>query len=169
MRVFSLAAASALGASVLCASLTAPAGAATTGDTHGGGAVTGRAHLDGAQEVPGPGDPDGRGWFRFKADGDKLCYSLRVRRVETPTAAHIHFGPKGEAGPIAVALKTPPEDGKVRGCIRAQEHQNPANANRVLTFWELQGIKKDTFVFYVNVHNAEFPAGAVRGQLKRTH
>ncbi|MDT9692230.1 CHRD domain-containing protein [Streptomyces sp. P9(2023)] len=82
-----------------------------------------------------------------------------------PTSAHIHIAPKGEAGPVVVTLKTPPENGSVSDCIRAQKKQNPENAATVLTFWELKGIKEDLFLFYTNVHNQEFPAGDVRGQL----
>ncbi|THA23713.1 CHRD domain-containing protein [Streptomyces sp. RKND-216] len=167
MRVVSLAAAAALGASVLLTTVAAPAGA----DAMGGGKhkVTGWAHLDGEQEVPGPGDGNGEGRFRYKIENGTFCYKLSVRRVATPTAAHIHFGPRGEAGPIAVTLKTPPRNGAVSDCIRARSWQNPNNAARVLTFWELEGIKKDPFFFYVNVHNDRFPAGAVRGQLMKSH
>ncbi|MCF6522710.1 CHRD domain-containing protein [Streptomyces sp. JJ36] len=169
MRAISLAAAAALAASAVLTSVAGPAVAG--GDTGGGrhhDTVKGRAFLDGAQEVPEEGDPDGRGRFRYVIKGDLLCYTLRVRRIETPTAAHIHFGPRGEAGPVAVTLRTPRVGVKVSDCIRARHDQNPRNAARVLTFWELQGIKQDAFFFYVNVHNEEFPAGAIRGQLRRT-
>ena len=124
-----------------------------------------RVALDGEQEVPGPGDPDGSGTFKYSIKHDRLCYKLSVRDIAPPTAAHIHFGPAGEAGPIAVTLKTPPANGSSRGCIRAQRTQTPINAADVLTRWELEGIKLNPFFFYVNVHNAEFPPGAIRGQL----
>lgn len=164
MRVLPLAAA-ALGATAMLASLATPAVA----DAQGGGKhkVTGWAHLDGQQEVPRRGDRNGEGQFWFKIKDHKLCYTLSVERIQTPTAAHIHFGPRGEAGPIAVTLETPERNGTVRDCIRARSWQNPNNAAEVLTFWELEGIKKDTFFFYVNVHNDRFPSGAIRGQLMR--
>lgn len=167
MRAVSLAAAATLGASVMLTSLAAGPAAA---DALGGGKhkVRGKAHLTGEQEVGHYGDPDGRGRFRFVAKDHKLCYSLRIRNVEDPNAAHIHFGPRGENGPIAVTLKTPREDGKVRDCIRARNSQNRRNAARVLTFWELKGIKQDTFFFYVNVHSDNYEDGAIRGQLRRT-
>lgn len=172
MRVCTLAATAALSASLVLTSLTTTATAATADEPGSGGGgvgkVTGRATLNGEQEVPGPGDANGTGRFRFKIKHDRLCYSLSVRRIAPPTAAHIHFGPRGEAGPVAVTLKTPPPGGTVRGCIPARNSQNPMNAAEVLTFWELRGIAQDTYFFYVNVHNTPFPAGAIRGQLVRT-
>jgi hypothetical protein len=160
------AAAAALGATAMLASLAGTASAATASgsDTKGGGHIH-RVALDGAQEVPGPGDPDGSGTFKYAIKYDRLCYKLSVEDIAQPTAAHIHFGPRGEAGPVAVTLNTPPTDGTSRGCIRAQRTQTPQNAATVLTFWELAGIKQDPFFFYVNVHNADFPRGAIRGQL----
>ncbi|MFR9676508.1 CHRD domain-containing protein [Streptomyces sp. TR06-5] len=162
MRILRLAAA-ALGATALLTSVVTPA----TADSLGGGKhpVHGWAYLNGDQEVPGPGDRNGSGRFRYTIKHKTLCYSLSVRRIQTPTAAHIHFGPRGQAGPVAVTLDTPPRNGWVRDCIRARSWQNPSNADRVLTFWELKGIKKDPYFFYVNVHNDRYPDGAIRGQL----
>lgn len=169
MRVFTAAAGAALGATAVLASLAIPASASTGSPDvpvgSGTGDVSGDVRLDGGQEVPGPGDPDGSGQFQFKVKGHTLCYKLSVRDIRPPTSAHIHIAPKGEAGPVVVTLKTPPENGSVSDCIRAQKKQNPENAATVLTFWELKGIKEDLFLFYTNVHNQEFPAGAVRGQL----
>lgn len=164
MRVLPLAVAAALGATAMLTSLVAPAAA----DAQGGGKhpVHGRAHLTGAQEVPEPGDPNGEGRLRYTIKDHTFCYKLSVRRIGRPVAAHIHFGPRGENGPIAVTLKTPGRDGTVHDCIRARSDQNPANEARVLTFWELEGIKKDPFFFYANVHTNRYPAGAIRGQLR---
>ncbi|WP_181767671.1 CHRD domain-containing protein [Streptomyces albidus (ex Kaewkla and Franco 2022)] len=162
MRV-STTVAAALGAAALIASTAAPATAVSPAPDAKGGHH--RVALTGAQEVPGPGDPDGTGTFRYSIKHDRLCYSLSVTDIAAPTAAHIHFGQAGETGPVAVALRTPPVDGTSRGCIRAQRTQTPANASTVLTRWELDGIKRNSFFFYVNVHNAEFTDGAIRGQL----
>ncbi|SCK38220.1 CHRD domain-containing protein [Streptomyces sp. WMMB 322] len=166
MRVSTAAATAALGAAALLASTagTATAAPAAPADPVGGHG-THLVLLDGAQEVPGPGDPDGTGRFLYRISHGKLCYKLSVENVAPPTAAHIHIGQSGEAGPVIVTLNTPPENGSSSGCIRAQRTQTEANASTVLTYWELQGIKQNPFFFYTNVHNAQFPAGAVRGQL----
>ncbi|SCK25076.1 CHRD domain-containing protein [Streptomyces sp. WMMB 714] len=167
MRITRTTAAAAAGAAALLLSLAGPAGAApadVAADAPGGGGWH-RVGLDGEQEVPGPGDPDGNGVFRYEIKKDRLCYRLSVADIDPPTAAHLHFGPAGETGPVAVVLRTPGEDGTSGGCIRARADQTPENAAEVLTRWELRGIEQDPFFFYVNVHNEEFPDGAVRGQL----
>ncbi len=110
------------------------------------------AQLTGAAEVPGPGDPNGTGLAEVFGIDDRsktLCYIVRVFGIDTATAAHIHEGSRNEAGPVVVTLATP-SDGDSAGCVNTSEAQeilaNPGD-------------------YYVNVHNAEFPAGAVRGQL----
>lgn len=120
--------------------------------------------MTGAQEVPGPGDPDGRGFFYWQVRGWKLCYVITAKRIKPATAAHIHKGAKGVAGPIVVALNAPTK-GKASGCIRAVRHQNAANAMTTLTKAELVGIVRHRSQYYVNVHNDKYPAGAIRGQL----
>lgn len=112
------------------------------------------ASLSGAEEVPGPGDPDGVGRAEVSVSDrlDELCYEIAgVSGIGTPTAAHIHQGAKGVAGPPVVTLDTP-RDGSSKGCANAPESVADA-------------IKANPSGFYVNVHNAEFPNGAIRGQL----
>ncbi|HZD18201.1 MAG TPA: CHRD domain-containing protein [Actinomycetota bacterium] len=116
----------------------------------------------GAAEVPDPGDPDGSGAAQVKINvkKQKLCYTLVVVDVSLPTAAaHIHEGGAGVAGPIAVALTAPEEVagsgiGLATGCVKNQ-------AKRLL-----RTIKRNPQDYYVNVHNADYPGGAVRGQLE---
>lgn len=111
--------------------------------------------LNGAEEVPGPGDPDGSGSAKLTLNpgAETICYSLTVSDIEPATAAHIHVGPAGEAGPVVVGLD-PPTDGSSSGC---------ATADRAL----ILNILKDPSNYYVNVHNAEYMSGAIRGQLSR--
>lgn len=134
----------------------APAGAGPQhGDRHGGFAA-GVVRLDGAQEAPGPGDPDGRGTFAWVATERHLCYVLTAQRIAPATAAHIHPAPVGVPGPVAVPLEAP-TDGVSFGCIA------PGGE---MTADELAAIIADPAGHYVNVHNAEFPAGAIRAQLR---
>lgn len=113
------------------------------------------ASLTGAQEVPGPGDPDGSGTAEITiVDAtDNICYDLNVRNIAPASAAHIHRGAPGEEGPPVVTLEAP-TDGGAEGCLSAPG----ALADE---------IEANPVAFYVNVHNAEFPNGAVRGQLGR--
>ena len=122
------------------------------------GPQTPRARLQvtmtGIQEVPGPGDPDGTGTAEIRvnaADGE-VCWDLYARQIDPATAAHIHRGAAGVAGPAAVTLTTPDGTGRSQGCATV----DPAVA-RAMAF--------QPFDFYVNVHNAAYPNGAIRGQL----
>lgn len=121
--------------------------------------------MTGAQEVPGPGDPDGVGIFAWRVSGrSTLCYVITAHNIVPATAAHIHEGRAGVAGPIVVTLKAPSE-GFASDCIRAVRRQTADNADTTLTRDELKAIVQNPSQFYTNVHNAEFPDGAIRGQL----
>ena len=111
--------------------------------------------MTGAAERPGPGDPDGSGTaeFRVNAGQSRVCYTLSVSNIEPATAAHIHRAPPNAAGPVVVGL-TAPTSGSSSGC---------AEVTRALA----QELIRNPGAFYVNVHNAPFPGGAVRGQLGR--
>jgi hypothetical protein len=129
----------------------------------------GVVRLDGRQEVSptgqlGAGDPDGRGTFGYVAFDSKLCYVLTAQKVATPTAAHIHAGARGTNGGIVVFLDTPAQ-GFSANCITAQPDTTP-NTTMVLVQSELDAIVANPAGFYANVHNADFPAGAIRGQLR---
>jgi hypothetical protein len=109
--------------------------------------------LVGAEEIPGPGDPDGLGHAAITVNPGlgRVCYWLEVSGIEPATAAHIHVGPAGVAGPVVVGLAAPTA-GSSSGC---------ADVERDLAL----AILKHPSDYYVNVHNAVYPAGAVRGQL----
>jgi len=109
--------------------------------------------LNGEEEFPGPGDPDGSGTatLRLNPGLEQICYSLTVSDIEPATMAHIHVGPAESAGPVVVGLE-PPTDGSSSGCV---------DADRAL----IKEILKNPSNYYVNVHNKEYMAGALRGQL----
>ncbi len=151
-------AATALGATSLPAG--AHAKAHQTADHH---VVVGVIRLDGAQETP-PADPDGFGTFAFIGFRSTFCYVLTANNIEPATAAHIHAGARGVAGGIVVGLKAP-TDGLSFGCIKAVPNDTP-NTTMVLLQSELDAIIANPAGFYANVHNAPFPAGAIRGQLR---
>jgi hypothetical protein len=114
-----------------------------------------KATLTGDAEVPGPGDPKGSGTavVTLKPDTGEVCYELNVANIQEATAAHIHKGKKGEEGAVAVSLDAP-KTGTAKGCAKAD----------VVV---IDAIMQDPTDYYVNVHNAAFPKGAVRGQLSR--
>jgi hypothetical protein len=58
--------------------LAAPAAAAASGSSNTSGKVTRlAATLSGANEVPGPGDPDGWGRAFVRLSGTTACYALQ--------------------------------------------------------------------------------------------
>src|SRR5512145_37282 len=92
----------------------------------GGGPVTiGPIGMFGAQEVPGPGDPNGEGEATFSLDAarGRACFDLQWSKIRRPTAAHIHRGQAGVAGPVRVELFSdrrglPATVDRVHGCVR---------------------------------------------------
>ena len=130
--------------------------ALTAGLAGGALAVGGKPYattLSGAEEVPGPGDPDGSGFASITVNlgTSTVCYHLTVANIDPAAAAHIHVGNAGVAGPIVVHFAAP-TNGTSSGC---------ADAPRNVAF----GLITNPTAYYVNVHNPAFPAGAVRGQL----
>ena len=111
------------------------------------------ASLTGEKEVPGPGDPDGRGEAEVKVYKAKVCYELEVKRIKPATAAHIHVGGPNVAGEIVVTLKAP-TDGSSEGCTPISKQLS-------------KNLRDNPSHYYVNVHNKPYPDGAIRGQLHR--
>ena len=109
--------------------------------------------LNGTEEILG-GDSDGSGFalIRLNVGRERVCWDLSVSNIAPATAAHIHAAPVGVNGPIVVPL-SPPTTGSSAGCRNG--------VDRGL----IQAIIDFPENYYVNVHNANFPGGALRGQL----
>lgn len=116
------------------------------------GADTLEAVLSGDAAAPDPGDPDGSGTATVALDPDDAtaCFEIEVENIAEPGAAHIHSGAAGASGPPILDFNVP-ENG-LSGCVDADES----------TILAILGSPSE---YYVNVHNEEFGAGAVRGQL----
>lgn len=111
--------------------------------------------MSGAQEAPNAGDPDGSGTATFTLNSGQgtIAYTLTVRNIDAATAAHIHIAPAGSAGPVVVGL-TAPTNGTSSGVAQVDREV-------------IKAIRKNPSAYYVNVHNATYPGGAVRGQLSK--
>lgn len=140
-----------------------------------------RANLLGRKEVPGPGAPApaaGRARIHVFPRQGKACFFVRWEHIGAPNASHIHFGTKDEAGPVVVTLFMTTDDltqgptlpetiSAVQGCSDLVSIPEGAPFDTAQEL--LQNIKRRPGQYYVNVHNPEFPAGAIRGQLFRSH
>jgi hypothetical protein len=111
-----------------------------------------QATLDAAEEVPNPGPAGAKGTAKVVLDdaANTLCYELTWEGIQDPTAAHVHTGAKGVAGPVAVDFKL--KDNGPKACVPV----NPTS---------LAQIRDNPGGHYVNVHTADHPKGAIRGQL----
>jgi hypothetical protein len=134
---------------VLAACATTGGGAAEP--THTGTPLV--ATLDGKAEVPGPGDPNGNGEFSgwFDPAMGRICYTLGVGSLASPTMAHIHRGAAQVAGDVVVPLANP-----VHEISDTCTQVAPALINEIIA---------NPSGFYVNVHTTQFPKGAIRAQL----
>jgi len=133
-------------------------GTAGPGVKNDGTAVSLKAPLSGADEVPGPGVKDGVGAFLIDVAGTKGCYTLKVTMGERPTMAHIHQGAKKVSGPPVVDLK--PEFSPGESAFEAKSCVDlPADLAAKLI--------GDPAAYYVNVHSDGHPDGALRGQLAK--
>ena len=113
------------------------------------------AVLLGTSVIPGPGDADGTGFAVVTLDPatGNVGYAISVQNISPPSAAHIHIGASNVAGSIVINFAPTFTNNVAVGTVTASQGQiieilaNPAG-------------------FYVDVHNADFPGGAVRGQLR---
>jgi hypothetical protein len=115
--------------------------------------------MDGAQEVPGPGDPDGTASGTLTIDDSTggvgtVSWSFTYANIAAPTMMHIHIGAAGVAGGIVVDLGVATSGGA--GTLIDSTTTSMATA---------AAINADPTNYYVNIHNNDFPSGAVRGQL----
>jgi hypothetical protein len=112
--------------------------------------ITFTTSLTGAEEVPGPGDPDGTGFASVIFDdvASTVDWNITVANLAPVILDHIHAGTAGTAGPVVIDFM-----GALSGAGLAVD---PALLSTILTSPE---------AFYVNVHTTEFTAGAIRGQL----
>lgn len=89
----------------------------------------------------------------------EACFQLSYQHIDPPAMAHIHRGTADVAGPIVVWLGGPPPPGADNfsdtGCATGVDPNL------------IKEIRQNPEAFYVNIHNADYPGGAIRGQLSK--
>jgi hypothetical protein len=117
-----------------------------------------KATLSGKAEG-GKGDANGKGHATLRITSRRICFTIEMENINGSVAAHIHKGKAGVNGPVLVPLLGSSSKKKVRtGCSGASKGATPT---------VIKAIKAHPGRYYVNVHNADFPDGAIRGQLHR--
>lgn len=130
-------------------------------------------HMRGADETPArPTHATGQLVLKLAKDGSGLEYKLLVANIEDVLQAHIHLAPRGVAGPVIVWLypAAPPAmliPGRTNG-ILAEGFIGDAQVVGPLAGQGVAGLLAaiEAGNAYANVHNVEFPPGAIRGQVE---
>src|SRR5215211_5849941 len=118
--------------------------------------LTGEAEVNAAGEF-NQGDLDGIGTATITLNYGQgtVCWEITVSGITLPAgAAHIHEAPVTAPGPVVVPLSAPDANGFASGCTSVDRE-------------EIKEIIQHPEEYYVNVHNSDFPNGALRGQLSK--
>lgn len=147
-----------VGRKFVVASAAALIGLASMASAAGAGGRPLSTDLNGAEEIPGPGDGNASGQadLTLNQGQGEVCFDISWSQIDgTVFAAHIHVAPAGVAGPVVVPLF----EGMFSG---TDEISDCVDVDRDL----IAAIRQNPSEYYVNVHSTPgFEAGAVRGQL----
>ena len=104
----------------------------------------------GAEKPAGPSGASGIAVIHLNSAKGTVCWTFsKIKGVPSPTASHIHKGGKGVEGPVFIPLGA---KYAAKGCTTSSK------AN-------IQAVESNPSGYYVNIHNAKYPNGAIRGQL----
>ncbi|MGH9010985.1 MAG: CHRD domain-containing protein [Acidimicrobiia bacterium] len=111
-----------------------------------------RTNMSGDQIVPGPGAPNAFGTANLFVDlrNGLLCYRMGYDGISRALEAHIHAGGPRQSGRPVINLH--PEANGDEGCVGADPTA-------------LRNVRDHPEAFYLQLHTAEYPDGAIRGQL----
>jgi len=113
--------------------------------------VTFEVALKGKNEAPAaPASNKGKVELKLNTATGKVCWEFTLAKIDgKPNQAHIHKGKAGVSGNVVVPLGA---NYKRQGCTSAAKSL-------------VRSIAGHPGFYYVNVHNAKHPLGAMRGQL----
>jgi CHRD domain len=144
-----------------------PAKVAAAGETF-------QAKLDSKNEVPPPTLDSGAapsGTAIFTVQGATVAYKLSAAGLSgPPTAAHIHLGAAGAAGPVIVPLTvaagSSPGTATGEGTFDAAGVKGKKADGSAMSLDEVLAAMRSGGA-YVNVHTANNKPGEVRGQIEK--
>jgi len=162
-----------IAATVAAAMFTGTAGAADVEKFH--------AVLSGFSEVPAVLS-EGQGTLDLRLDrsAKTVTYTLTFSNLSTAvTQSHIHFGKVHVAGGVMVFFCTnlangpagtpacPASGGTVTGTLMAASVVGPTSQNVTAGDFDALEDALETNTAYANIHTTAFPAGEVRGEVRR--
>jgi hypothetical protein len=128
-----------------------------------------RTDLRGTNENP-DADPDGRGraTVRIDVEAGEVCFDVSFERTGTPNQGHIHVGNADQNGLVVVPFFNIHQG--TPAAVADPRHDQMERRNRLSDCVPadreiLEAIEANPSGYYVNLHNARFPGGAIRGQL----
>lgn len=123
------------------------------------------ATLNGRSEAPKTSSKaTGTATFTIAANGKSIRYTLNAKGLTgPPQAAHIHIGKPGQAGPVVVPLATKPFKLPRSGTLTSKNFTAaPGTSSFAAVIKDIRAGRA-----YVNIHTKKFPAGEIRGQIRR--
>jgi 3-hydroxyacyl-CoA dehydrogenase, NAD binding domain/CHRD domain len=154
-----------------CASSQSTSGSTPSSGSKASG-QTFTAQLDSASEVPPPnvGSASPSGTATFTRASDTLQYRLSATGLTSPvTAAHIHLGGPGVAGPVIVPLSIAPGSGEGtaqgEGTIDASQIKGKNPDGSPMSMDDLLKAMRNNET-YVNIHTQNNKPGEVRGAIR---
>jgi hypothetical protein len=122
-------------------------------------AMSGQQEVNASHPTGGAGDPDGTGVAQVTVNvgQQRICWDIMVNNIAAPTRAHIHRAPALQNGAIVVPFFEA-TNVDLDGCTPESQLLDRALLKDIIQHPEN---------YYVNVHNANFPAGAIRGQMSK--
>jgi hypothetical protein len=124
-----------------------------------------KATLNGKTEVPKTtSKATGTATFTVASNGKSIKYTVKATGLSGAVqAAHVHFGKPGKAGPVVINICPKPCKIPKSGTLTSKQF---AKAPGVASFAAaVKALKKGDA--YVNLHTKKFPAGEIRGNIKK--
>jgi hypothetical protein len=124
-----------------------------------------KATLNGKQEKPkSDSKATGSATFTVASNGKSIKYTIKASKLSGAVqAAHVHFGKPGVAGPVVINVCAKPCKLPKSGTLTSKQF---AKAPGVSSFAAaVKDLKKGQA--YVNLHTKKYPAGEIRGQIKK--
>ena len=122
-------------------------------------------YLSGNEEVPSvETDAEGKAKLEVNGNEDKIRFHVEAEGLEDIVGGHLHYGEKGENGPVVVTLfgEKSTDNGSFEksGTIEENNLEGPLEGKDIS---DLIGNLEDEEI-YINIHTEENPDGEIRGQ-----